>query len=134
MRKQVAYVERLFKLVTHLALDGNCISPRNFILFLYFLKRIFVSFSGDLSDCAKVFHSSPRPFCVPFFSILLLIVSFWWICRYGGYDGKHASHILLSQRLDPNEKQVIDLDQDVQVCGYFWWMMEELLHMISLSL
>ena len=22
------------------------------------------------------------------------------------------------------EKQVISLDQDVQVCGYFWWMMD----------
>ena len=36
-----------------------------------------------------------------------------------------ASHILLSQRPDPKEKQVIGLDQDVQVCGYFWWMMDE---------
>ena len=35
-----------------------------------------------------------------------------------------ASHILLSQRPDPKEKQVISLDQDVQVCGYFWWMMD----------
>ena len=26
-------------------------------------------------------------------------------------------HILLSQRSDPKEKQVINLDQDVQVCG-----------------
>jgi hypothetical protein len=40
----------------------------------------------------------------------------------------------MSQRPDPNEKQVINLDQDVQVCGYFWWMVEELLCMISLSL
>ena len=61
------------------------------------------------------------------FSILLLMVSFWWSCRYGGCEGKLASHILLSQRLDPKEKQVINLDQDVQVCGYFWWMVEELL-------
>ena len=36
---------------------------------------------------------------------------------------------LLSQRLDPKEKQVINLDQDVQVCGYFWWMVDELLCM-----
>ena len=37
-----------------------------------------------------------------------------------------ASHILLSQRPDPKEKQVISLDQDVQVCGYFfWWMVDE---------
>ena len=49
----------------------------------------------------------------------------WWICRYGGYEGRLASHILLSQRWDPKEKQVISLDQDVQVCGYFWWMIDE---------
>ena len=36
-----------------------------------------------------------------------------------------ASHILLSQRPDPKEKQVISLDQDVQVCGYFWWKVDE---------
>ena len=59
-----------------------------------------------------------------FFFILLLMASFWWICRYGGYDGELASHILLSQRPDPKEEQVISLDQDVQVCGYFWWMVE----------
>ena len=45
--------------------------------------------------------------------------------RYGGYNGKLASHISISQRPDPKEKQVISLDQDVQVCGYFWWMMDE---------
>ena len=59
------------------------------------------------------------------FSILLLMASFWWICRYGGYNGKLASHISLSQRPDPKEKQVISLDQDVQVCGYFWCMVDE---------
>ena len=53
------------------------------------------------------------------------MVSFWWIYRYGGYDGKPASHILLSQRPYPKEKQVINLDQDVQVCWYFWWMVDE---------
>ena len=47
------------------------------------------------------------------FSTLLLMASFWWIYRYGGYDGNLASHILLSQRSDPKEKQVISLDQDV---------------------
>jgi len=62
------------------------------------------------------------------------MASFWWICRYGGYDGELASHSLLSQRSDPKEKQVINLDQDVQVCGYFWWMVDELLYMNSLSL
>ena len=51
---------------------------------------------------------------------------FWWISRYGGYDGNLTSHILLSQRRDPKEKQVISLDQDVQVCRYlFWWMVDE---------
>ena len=69
------------------------------------------------------------------FSILLLMVSFWWSCRYGGCEGKLASHILLRQRLDPKEKQVINLDQDVQVCGYFWWMVDETpLYDFSLSL
>jgi hypothetical protein len=53
------------------------------------------------------------------------MASFWWICRYGGYDGKPASHILLSQRLDPKEKQVTNLDRDVKVFGYFWWMVDE---------
>ena len=42
---------------------------------------------------------------------------FLWSCRYGGYEDKLASHILLSQKLDPKEKQVKNLDQDVQVCG-----------------
>jgi hypothetical protein len=31
-----------------------------------------------------------------------------------------VSHMMLSQRPDPKEKQVINLDQDVHVCGYFW--------------
>ena len=43
------------------------------------------------------------------------MVSFLWSFRYGGYDGELASHILLSQRPDPKEKQVISLDQNVQV-------------------
>ena len=67
------------------------------------------------------------------FSTLLLMASFWWICRYGAYDGNLASHILLSQRPDPKEKQVINLDQDVQVCENFWWMVYELLCMHHLS-
>ena len=45
------------------------------------------------------------------------MASFLWIYRYGGYDGELASHILLSQKPDPKQKQVINLDQDVQVCG-----------------
>ena len=40
---------------------------------------------------------------------------------------------LLSQRPDPKEKQVINPDQDVEVCGYFWWMVYELLCMHHLS-
>ena len=39
MRKQVAYVERLFELVTHMALDGNFISSRNVYFIFVFLKR-----------------------------------------------------------------------------------------------
>ena len=58
---------------------------------------------------------------------------FWWSCRYGGFEGILASHILLSQTPDPKEKQVINLDQDVQVCGYFLWMVYELLSMNHLS-
>ena len=49
------------------------------------------------------------------------------------FEGIPASHILLSQRPDPKEKQVINLDQDVQVCGYFWWIVYELLCMNHLS-
>ena len=39
-------------------------------------EKKFVSSSGDLSDRSKVFHSSPRSFYAPFFSILLLMVFF----------------------------------------------------------
>ena len=59
---------------------------------------------------------------------------FLWNCRYGGFESILASHVLLSQRQDPKEKQVINLDQDVQVCGYFWWMVYGLLCMHHLSL
>ena len=65
---------------------------------------------------------------MPFFLNLSLMAIFvelevWRI------EGITGSHILLSQRPDPKEKQVINLDQDVQVCGYvyFWWMVDELL-------
>jgi hypothetical protein len=71
--------------------------------------------------CAFLFHPTPK-------------ASFWWSCRYRGYKDKLASHILLSQKPDPKEKQVINLGQDVQVCGYFWWMVDELLCMNHLSL
>ena len=90
-----------------------------------FFQNKFIKFLGWSLGTLSVYDSSPRLFTVPFFLILSLMVSFWWICRYGGYDGKPASYILLSQRPDPKAKQVINLDQDVQVCGYFWWMMEE---------
>ena len=33
----------------------------------------------------------------------------------------------VGEQLDPKEKQVINLDQDVQVCGYFLWMVSGLL-------
>ena len=63
-------------------------------------------------------------FIVPFFLNLSLMAIFvelevWRI------EGITASHILLSQRPDPKEKQVINLDQDVQVCGFFFggWCM-----------
>ena len=73
-----------------------------------------------------MFHSSTRPFYAPFFFHPTSNGFFWWICRYGGYKGKLASHISLSQRPDPKEKHVISLDQDVQVCGYiYWWMVDE---------
>ena len=42
----------------------------------FFFEKKFVSSSGDLSDRSKVFHSSPRPFYAPFFSILLLMALF----------------------------------------------------------
>ena len=80
--------------------------------------------SGDLSDRSNVFHSSPRPFYVSLFFHPTSNGSFWWIYRYGGCKGKLASHISLSQRPDPKEKQVISLDH-VQVRGYFWWMVDE---------
>ena len=71
---------------------------------------------------------------MPFFFTLLLMASFLLSCRYGGYEPKLASHILLSQKPDPKENQVINLDEDVQVFGYFfWWMVDELIWMIPLS-
>jgi hypothetical protein len=69
---------------------------------------------------------------VPFF-LILLKACFLWSCRYGEFEGIFASHYLLSQKLDPKERQVINLDQDVHVCGYFWWMVYELLFMNHLS-
>ena len=71
-----------------------------------------VSFFTKAFLCALLFHPTSNG-------------SFWWICRYGGYNGKLASHISLSQRPDPKEKQVISLDQDVQVSGYFWTVVDE---------
>ena len=70
---------------------------------------------------------------MPFFLNLSLMAIFFWSCRYGGFEGIPASHILLSQRPDSKEKQVINLDQDVQVYGYFWWMVYELLCMHHLT-
>ena len=56
---------------------------------------------------------------MPFFLVQSLMALFLCSCTYGGAEGILASHILLSERPDPKEKQVINLDQDVQVCGYF---------------
>jgi ribulose kinase len=36
------------------------------------------------------------------------------------FKGILVSHMLLIPRPDPKEKQVINLDQDVHVYGYFW--------------
>ena len=81
------------------------------------------STSPRLWKFAFLFHPTPK-------------ASFWWRCRYGEYKSKLASHILLSQKPDPKDKQVINLDQDVQVCGniYFWLMVDELLCMNHLPL
>src|SRR6185312_1266113 len=91
-----------------------CLAPH---LILLDRSRCFIPHQGLL--CTFPIHLTPNGI-------------FLWSYRYGGYEGKLASHILLSQKPDPKEKQVINLDQDVQVCGYFWWMVEELFCMISL--
>jgi hypothetical protein len=57
----------------------------------------------------------------------------WWSYRYGEIEGTLVSHILVSQEPDSKEKQVINLDQDVHVCGYFCWTVHELLFMDNLS-
>ena len=51
-----------------------------------------------------------------FFSILLLRLLFGGAVGMESKKGNLASHILLSQKPDPKKKQVINLDQDVQVC------------------
>ena len=66
------------------------------ISLIYFLKRDFVSSSGDLSDRSNVFHSSPRPFYVPFFHPTSN-GSFWWICRYVGCIGNLLSYFAKSK-------------------------------------
>ena len=71
---------------------------------------------------------------MPFFLNLSLMAYFCGAVGMEDFEGIPASHILLSQRPDQKEKQVINLDQDVQVCGYFWWMVYELLCMHHLSL
>ena len=70
---------------------------------------------------------------MPFFLNLSLMAYFCGAVGMEDFEGIPASHILLSQRPDPKEKQVINLDQDVQVCGYFWWMVYGLLCMHHLS-
>ena len=38
-------------------------------------------------------------------------------------EGILVPHMLLSQKPDPKEKQVINLDQDVQVCIYVYFFL-----------
>ena len=52
--------------------------------------------------------------------------------RVGKTEGILVSHIFLSQKPDPKKKQVMNLDQDMHVCRYFWWMVYELLFMNQL--
>ena len=52
----------------------------------------------------------------------------------GMEDLKAYLLLIFCKCVDPKEKQVINLDQDVQVCGYFWWMVYGLLCMNHLSL
>ena len=68
-------------------------------------------------DHSMCLNSLPRLFIVPFFLNLSLMALFLWSCRYGGFESILASHILLSQRSDPKEKQVKNLDQD---CASVW--------------
>jgi len=42
--------------------------------------------------------------------------------------------IFVKPKSDPKEKQVIILDQDVHMCGYFWCIVYELIFMNHLSL
>ena len=50
-----------------------------------------------------------------FFLTLSLMALFCGVIGMEDFEGILASHILLSRRPDPKEKQVINLDQDVQV-------------------
>ena len=62
-----------------------------------------------------MFHSSPRPFYAPFFSILLLMALFGGSVGMEDMMANLLLMFLLSQRPDPKKKQVINLDQDVHV-------------------
>ena len=77
-----------------------------------------------------MYDSLPRLFILPFFLILPRI-AFVFVELVGKerFEGILPPHILLSQRPDPMEKQVISLDQDVHVCEYFWWMVDEFIFM-----
>ena len=74
-----------------------------------------------------MYDSSPRLCCAFLFSPTSKGFAFVEFVGMEGFEGIPASHILLSQKPDPKENQVINLDQDVQVHGYFWWMVYELL-------
>ena len=80
----------------------SCLAPH---LILLECSRCFNPHQGLL--CTFLFHLTPNGF-------------FLWSCRYGGYEGKLASHILLSQKPDSKDKQIINLDQDVQLSEYFF--------------
>jgi hypothetical protein len=96
-----------------------------------FQNKIQIS-SNDLSDCSICFIPYQGFYCA-FLSHPTSKGLFLWSYSYGESKGILASHILLTQKLDSNEKQVVNLDQDVHVCGYFWWMVYELLFMNHLS-
>ena len=79
-----------------------CLAPH---LILSDRSRCLIPHQGLL--CAFLFHPTSNGF-------------FLWSCRYGGYESKLVFHILLSQKPDPKAKQVINLDQDVQMCKCFF--------------
>jgi hypothetical protein len=82
-----------------------------------------------ISQIAQCIWFLTKAFIFPFFLILLLKAYF---CGALGTENLKAYLFLIL--FYPKEKQVINLDQDVHVCGYFWWMVYELLFMDHLSI